>query len=64
MGRDGGQRNEGRNGEGTEKRREGGRMGRDGVQRNEGKMIICGREGNKEMKGGMGRGGDRETKGR
>ena len=40
-----GQRNEGRDGEGR-------------GQRNEGKMIICGREGHREMKGGMGRGGD------
>ena len=45
-----GQRNEGRDGEGRE-------------QRNEGIMIICGREGDREMKGGMGRGGNRETKG-
>ena len=40
-----GQRNEGRDGEGR-------------GQRNEGKMIIYGREGDREMKGGMGRGGD------
>ena len=46
-----GQRNEVRDGEGRE-------------QRNEGIMIICGREGDKEMKGGMGREGDRETKGK
>ena len=74
-GREGDKEMKGWGGEGTEKRREDDNMwegrghrneGRNGEgrgQRNEGKMIICGREGDREMIGGTGRGGDREMKG-